>query len=158
MTRRKTVRKGLTLIEIVITIALMAILVGVYFVVANPAGQLASARNGERQLQLQTIMNAITQNIADQGNRQFSCSSGALATSTKRMTSTAGAGNYNIAPCLVPTYLAILPFDPATTSARYNSISDYDTGYTISINTSGTVITLKAPAAELGKTISVQGW
>jgi prepilin-type N-terminal cleavage/methylation domain-containing protein len=151
-------RKGMTLIEIVITITLMAILVGVYFVVANPAGQLASSRNSERFLHLQAIMNAVTQNVADQGNRQFSCSSGPLSTSTKRMTSTAGAGNYNIAPCLVPTYLAFLPFDPSTSSARYNSVSDYDTGYTISINASGTVITLKAPAAELGKTISVSGW
>ena len=148
----------MTLIEIVIVIALMAILIGVYFVVANPAGQLASSRNSERKFHLQAIMNAVTQNIADQGNRQFSCSSGSLSTSTKRMTSASGTGNYNIAPCLVPTYLALLPFDPSTSSAHYNSVSDYDTGYTISLSASGTLVILKAPAAELGKTVSVSGW
>lgn len=151
-------RKGITLIEILISTTLMAILIGVYFLTANPGGQLASARNSERILHLQTIMNAVTQNIADQSGRQFSCSSGPLPTSTKRMTSIAGAGNYNVAPCLVSTYLALLPFDPSTSSAHYDSISDYDTGYNISINASGTLVTLTAPAAELKKTISVSGW
>ena len=70
------------------------------------------------------------------------------------MTSTAGAGNYNIAPCLVPIYAFSLPFDPVATSGHYASVSDYDTGYSISIATSG-VITLSAPYAELGKTISI---
>jgi prepilin-type N-terminal cleavage/methylation domain-containing protein len=147
-------KKGFTLIELTITITLLVILFGVYFLVANPAGQLSSSRNTERQLQLQTIMNAIRQNVADQANGQFSCSSGPVPTSTKRMTSTPGATNYNIGPCLVNVYLFALPFDPSGTSTHYNSVTDYDTGYSISINASGT-ITLSAPYAELGKTISV---
>ncbi len=147
-------RKGFTLIELMITIAIMTIMVGVYFVVANPAQQLASSRNSERFLQLQTIMNAVRQNVADQSTGQFSCSSGPLPTSSATMTSGAGTSTYNIAPCLVPTYSFALPFDPSAPNGHYLSVSDYETGYTISINASGT-ITLAAPYAESGKTISV---
>lgn len=151
-------RNGLTLIEILVTIALMVILVGTYFLVANPAGQLASSRNSERMFHLQAIMNAVALNIADQGNRQFSCSSGPVPTTTARMASAASTGTYNIGPCLVPTYLAALPFDPSASSSYYSSPTDYNTGYTISINASGTLITLKAPNAELGKSVSTTGW
>ncbi len=145
-------RKAFTLIELTIVITLMVILFGVYFLAANPGGQLASSRNSERLLNLQTIMNAVQANVADQSNGQFSCSSGSVPTSTKRMTSTAGAGNYNIAPCLVTTYAAFLPFDPSATSGHWTSLTDYDTGYSISKNSSGT-ITLTAPYAEAGKSI-----
>lgn len=146
-------RNGMTLIEIVIVIALITIITGIYFLAANPAGQLASSRNTERALQLQTIMNSIRANIADQSNEQFSCSSGTIPTSTMRMTSS--AGGYNIGPCLVPTYTYNLPFDPSASSSHYLSNTDYDTGYYISINSSTGQITLSAPYAELGKTISV---
>lgn len=148
-------RKGLTLIEIVIVIAIITIMVGIYFIVANPAGQLAGARNSERTLHLQTIMLDVRANIADQSNEQFLCSSGPIPTSTARMTSAAGAGNYNIGPCIVPTYAFSLPFDPIATSGHYTSNTDYDTGYSISINSSTGQITLSAPYAELGKTISI---
>lgn len=145
-------RKGLTLIEVLIAIALVTILTGLYFFIANPAQQLALSRNSERQLQLQAIMNAIRQNIADQSNEQFSCTSGPIPTSTQKM---ASSGGYNIAPCLVPTYgLFTIPFDPATSTAHWVSVSDYDTGYTIVQNASGSV-TLSAPAAELKQTISI---
>lgn len=147
-------RRGLTLIELTIVITLMAILITVYFLAANPGGQLAASRNSRRSLDLQTIMNAVRQNIADQANGQFSCASGPVPTSTKRMTNAAGAGNYNIAPCLITTYLFALPFDPTATSGHYTSVSDYDSGYSIVVNASGT-ITLSAPYAELGKTVSV---
>lgn len=144
--------KGITLMEIIVATALIAIIAGVGIVVFNPAGQLAVARNSERILHLQAIMNAIRQNIADQRGQSFACASGPIPTSTKRMVSSNG---YDIAPCLVPTYIINLPFDPATSSAHYASLADYDTGYTIARNASTSEITLSAPAAELKKTISV---
>ena len=144
-------RRGLTLIEIVVVVALIAVLVGVYFLVANPAGQLASVRNSRRTVDLQNIMLAIRANIADQGNGQFGCSAGSVPTTTKNMGS--GSGSYNIASCLVPTYIAPMPIDPGATSSYYNSPTDYNTGYSIVINASGT-ITLSAPHAELNKPIT----
>ncbi len=154
-------KHGFTLIEILVSMALMVILTGVYFMVANPGGQLASSRNSEREFQLQTIMNAIRQNIADQSNEQFSCTAGALPTSTARMSSHAGAGNYNIAPCLVVVNNGLaaygiftMPFDPGASSSYYTSVNDYDTGYDIVANASGN-ITLSAPYAELNQTVSI---
>ncbi len=145
-------RRGLTLIEIVIVIALLAVLTTVYLLVANPGGQLAAARNNRRSVDLQNIMLAIRQNIADQGNGQFGCSSGSVPTSTKNMG--AASGSYNIAPCIVPTYIAVMPFDPSASSSYYNSPSDYNAGYSISMNASGS-ITLSAPNAELNKAITL---
>lgn len=145
-------RKGLTLIEIVIVVALIVVLTSVYFVVANPAGQLASARNSRRFIDLQNIMLAVKANIADQGNAQFGCSSGSLPTSTKNMGS--ASGSYNIAPCLVSTYIPSMPFDPSASSSYYNSPSDYNTGYSLMANASGSIV-LSAPNAELKKTITL---
>jgi hypothetical protein len=100
-----------------------------------------------------TILNGIRENIADNRTGLFTCSSGDIPSSSKRMAT--GAGNYDIAGCLIPTYLPILPFDPATSSAHYTSPSDYDTGYYVIKATSTGVITITAPAAELKQTISV---
>jgi hypothetical protein len=71
------------------------------------------------------------------------------------MASASSSADYNIGPCLVPTYLDVLPVDPSASSSYYNSPTDYNTGFAISINASGTVITLTAPHAELNKTVSV---
>lgn len=146
-------RRGLSLIEILIALTLISLIAGIGFFALNPVGQFASARNTERQFHLQAVMNAIRQNIADAPGGSFSCSSGALPTSTKKMASS--AGNYNIAPCLLPSYLITMPFDPSATGAHFVSVSDYDTGYNIVYEASTTQITLSAPAAELKKTITV---
>ena len=146
-------RRGLTLVEILIVLALISIIATIGFFVFNPTGQFASARNTQRQLHLQAIMNAIRQNIADTSGGAFACSSGALPTSTKKLASS--AGDYNIAPCLMPSYLIVMPFDLSAAGAHFVSVSDYDTGYTIMYNATTTQITLSAPSAELGKSISV---
>jgi len=142
----------MTLVEIIIVIALMVILTAVYFMVANPGQQLALSRNTERKLQLQAIMNAIQQEKIDQGNEQFSCAAGPIPTSTARMTSRSGVGNYNIAPCIVFATgiygLFTMPLDPSASSSYFNSVNDYDSGYNIIANASGS-ITLSAPYAEL---------
>lgn len=152
MDKRFDGRSGLTLVEILVTIAILAIVLGVGLLALNPAGQLSSARNTQRQLNLQAIMNSIRQNIADASGQAFTCSSGAIPTSTTKMASV--GGNYNIAPCLVPTYLPTLPFDPSALGAHYNNPSDYDTGYSIAQASTG-IITVNAPYAELGQTISL---
>lgn len=151
-------RAAFTLIELLIVIALMAILMAAYVILANPAGQLAAARNTTRHNQLQVIRNAISQNFADQANGQFSCVSGPIPSSTALMASQPGPGNYDIAPCIILSSggygIFALPFDPSASSSYYNSLTDYNSGYTIVQNASGT-ITIAAPYAELGKTVSV---
>ena len=147
-------RRGFTLIELIIVISLIAILAGIYIVIGNPAGQLAQARNQKRISDLQTIMLAIRDNIDNQGNEQFSCSAGPIPTSTTDMSS--ASGGYDIAPCLTQYHVIYsMPFDPNASGTHYASNSDYDTGYSIIINSSTGQITLSAPYAELGKTITL---
>ncbi len=146
-------RRGLSLIEILIATALVVLTAGIGLLALNPVGQLAAARNTERNLDLEGILNAVRGNIADTTTGVFSCASGSLPTTTKTMSS--ASGSYNIAPCLVPNYLQTLPFDPSASSSGYLSTSNYDTNYTIVYNASTTQITVAAPYAELGKTESI---
>ncbi|TSC82222.1 MAG: Uncharacterized protein G01um101420_526 [Parcubacteria group bacterium Gr01-1014_20] len=150
----KLMKKGMTLMEIVIVIALLAILLAVAVIGLNPVGELARARNSQRNYHINAIVTAVRQNIADSTLGTFTCASGEVPTSTKRM-AVGSSTYYNIAPCLVSTYLNNLPFDPAATGAHWTSASDYNTGYNILRNASTGEITVSAPFAELGKTVSV---
>jgi len=146
-------KQGLSLIEIVISVALIAILAGLGLLALNPGGQLAGARNTQRSLHLQGIMNGVRQNIADSASSTLTCAAGPVPTSTTKMA--VGGGNYDIGSCLIPIYLNTMPFDPSASGAHYLSNSDYDSGYNIVINASSGAITLSAPGAELGKAISI---
>lgn len=145
-------RRGFTIAEITIAISLVAILGSIIVIEMNPFGQIASARNTQRALHLQAIMNAVRQNITESGTNSFTCATGAIPTTSTLMRATSG---YDIAPCLLPGFLTALPFDPRTTGAHFVSATDYDTGYSISRDATSTVVTLVAPGAELGKTITL---
>ncbi|KKW48110.1 MAG: hypothetical protein UY99_C0013G0017 [Parcubacteria group bacterium GW2011_GWA1_59_11] len=144
-------RKGFTLVEISIAIAIVAILFGLGVAIMDPGRQFARGRNTERTSEMSVILNAIGQKMADNRGR-FECASGELPTSTAKMASAAG---YDIAPCLVPVYLSAMPFDPRAEGAHYTSGSDYDTGYDIVRDPVSGRITVSAPAAELGEAVSV---
>ncbi|MDO8537034.1 MAG: type II secretion system protein [bacterium] len=144
---------GFTLVELVVTMAIVIILVVSAIAILDPVRQFAQGRNTQRKANLNVILGAIGQNLSD-NKGTFSCSSGAVPTTTKRMASVATSTNYNIAPCLVTTYLNSLPYDPSTSSAHWASVSDYDTGYTILQDATSGHITVSAPAAELSSTIS----
>ena len=147
-------RKGLTLVEILLAVTIVVIVAAIGLNAANPSGQLGKARNNERQLHLEAIMNSIRENIVDANIGAFSCASGLLPTSSPLVMASA-SGSYDIAPCLVPIYLPVMPFDPVTSTAHWGGMSDYNTGYTIVQNASTGVITIAAPAAELNKSISI---
>jgi prepilin-type N-terminal cleavage/methylation domain-containing protein len=145
--------RGMTVIEIVVAIALAAIIFAAGVAALNPAGQLASARNSQRSAHVQALVNAIRANITDYRTGVFTCGVGDIPSSSKKMAT--GAGNYDIAPCLVPSYITVLPFDPSASGAHYASNADYDTGYFVMKSTSTGQVTVSAPSAELGKTISI---
>lgn len=146
-------KDGVTILELMISIAVLAILLAIGIRALNPGGQFAASRNSNRSQYILSIMNAVRANIADTRTGIFTCAAGDIPTSTKRMAS--GAGNYDIAPCLVPDYMNVLPFDPAATSSYFNSITNYNTGFDIVKVSSTGAITISAPYAELGKTIQL---
>lgn len=130
---------GFTLIEILIVIAILAILAAVVIVAINPSKQFAQARNTERTANVNTILNAIGQRIADNkgvfegeftiNSSEYIC--GVLPdtpteiTSNSAINTTTETGDLG---CLVPTYVPILPTEPAGPSADQYTVEISDNG------------------------------
>lgn len=142
--------RGFTLIEVLLVIGLIAILAAIVIIAINPARQFAQARNTQRHSNVTAILNAVHQNMID-NNGNWTCSAGDIPTTTPQKM--ASSGGYDICSCLVPTYIAEMPYDPV--SGSYTSCSNYDTGYYIVQSSTTGRVTVSAPGAELGQTISI---
>ena len=146
--------RGFTLIEILIVIALIAILAGVVLVAINPARQFGQANNSQRSGNVNVILNAIGQYMID--NRgSLPASIGALADDETQTISK--TGGIDLCTDLVPTYIPALPSDPKSGQNGVPVLDcseDYNIGYEITKDADGR-ITVSAPLAELDEEISV---
>ena len=138
--------KGFTLIEVLLVIAILAILAGIVIIAVNPFKQLADARNAQRKADATTILNGVYQYTVDNSGTLP-----ATITTTPTAICVTGGTCTGLIDLAVLTntekYLTSMPKDPSTATAN-------STAYSISKSANGRV-TVAAGSAENGVTISV---
>ena len=134
-------KKGFTLIELVIVIGILAILATVVVLVLNPAQMLAQARDSQRMSDLGTIKSAIALYLAtadspavgatSKGTVSTACWFGTTCTTACSGVSTStavdGTGwvNVNLTGTTGSSPLSALPLDPSPTATyQYTYIGD----------------------------------
>jgi len=146
-----SIKKGFTLLEVLLVIAIIGILAAIVIVALNPNKQLGDTRNAQRKSDVNTILNAVYQYDIDNSAMPSTtptttvkaiCRNGGACTDIA--TSTVYVDLYN---ALVPKYVVGIPADPQATSST-------STNYTIFMDANSRV-TVSAPGAENGMTISV---
>ena len=141
--------KGFTLIELLVSMGIITTLIAIVLVAINPARQFALSNNTKRRSDVVAILSAIQQYIvANRGVAPVGISTSVLTIEK--------SGGVDLCALLVTTYIAALPVDPLTNSGT--SVTDctsaYNTNYTIIKSAIDSRLTVSAPAAELGASVS----
>lgn len=139
--------KGFTLIEILIVIGIIAILAAVVLIAINPARQFRQANDSQRSANVNAILNAIGQYVAD--------NKGALPSGITTTAADISTGGANICADLVPKYLPALPNDPLVGGSVTACGSAYDTNYQVVKDTLGRVTVTAPDTQEATPDISV---
>lgn len=153
MTTAQVKRRGFTLIELLVVIGILAVLLAIVLIAINPARQFSQANNTKRRSDVNAILNAIHQYAADtKGNLSamgLQTADGAAAEVANTQT--------DVCTLLVTRYLAALPVDPLTNNGTpvIDCTQAYATDYHVVQSTTDNRITVSAPSAELGETITV---
>jgi prepilin-type N-terminal cleavage/methylation domain-containing protein len=144
--------RGFTLIEILVVIGLIAILAAVVLIAINPAKQFAQARNSQRTANINAILNAIGQRIADnkgtfEGTFTISGTTYTCPTLTSDDIDNASGGSGISLSCLVPTYIPALPTDPKYSSGS-DTLYDLVVGKDCDDNNAPGRVSVSAPKAD----------
>lgn len=141
---------GFTLLEVLLVVAVIAILAGIVIIAINPGKNLGDSRNSQRSSDVNTIINAVYQYSLDNNG---SLPSGITTTATE-VCNTGAASCTGLVDLSVLTtngkYVVAIPKDPQCPAACATD----GAGYQISKDANGR-LTVAAPDAEQGKTISV---
>ena len=138
---------GFTLIEVLLVVALIAILAGIVIVAINPSRQIANTNNTQRTADVNTILNAVYQYAID-NNGALPFSSNGSQTEICATDATSCSGLIDLDDLTDnEVYLVSIPIDPT-------GLSTNGVGYTIA-TTSNNRVTVEAPDAENGEVISV---
>ena len=151
---KKITQKGFTLLEILLVIALIAILAGIVIVAINPAKQTADARNTQRRSDVDTILNTIYQYSIDNSGAMptgipVSAACPGLGTSEICKTNGSCSGYVDLSVLTANSrYIVAVPADPQNPSGSNG------TGYAV-VKTSDNRIIVCAPNSENSAAISI---
>ncbi len=157
----KDLKKGFTLLEMLLVIAIIAILAGIVIVAINPAKQIAQANNAQRRSDVLAVLNAVHQYGIDQRGVITALNISSISDAAGTCTTTGDIicigdtdtdCDINLADFLASstsaTYISAMPTDPSSTST-------VSTGYRIAQDNVTNRLTVCAPLAENGEEISV---
>ena len=137
----KKMNKGFTLIEILVVIAIIALLAAVVFVALDPVKRFADARNSRRWNDVNSILTATHEYIVD--------NDGSLPTGLTSSMSATEMGTCGTCVDLATplgTYLKSIPQDPQGDASN--------TGYEIVVDANN-IVTVSATNAENSETVQV---
>lgn len=142
----KNSQKGFTLIELLVVIGILAVLLAITLIAINPARQFAQANNTQRSSDVNAILNAVHQYMAQ--NTGLLPAGLAAGDVDKPISSAVGGTLQAFCDALVPTYIAALPRDPQLTGSWTDCVT-YATGYTVSVSATNSRLTVKAPTTQV---------
>ena len=157
--------KGFTLLEVLLVVAIIAILAGIVIIAINPGKNLGDTRNSQRSADVNSILNGVYQYVLDNNGNLPGVGSrtGAVAITTTptevcTQLATACTGLVDLGTLTTAgKYLVALPKDPscpATLTASPPQCTANGNGYNIAKDANSRLI-VSAISAEQGKTISV---
>ncbi len=132
---KKRLNKGFTIIELLIVIAILAILLATTVIIIKPATQLAKARDTQRESHLVAILTIILQYSSEHGGALPDTDGDPASSSFPTSLTCIGTdpGCFNLAGAgddgdtIVPIYTSSIPYDPKNGDTG-------DTGYLIYVD------------------------
>jgi prepilin-type N-terminal cleavage/methylation domain-containing protein len=148
-------QQGFTLLEVLLVVAIIAILAGIVIIAINPGKQLGDSRNAQRQADVTTILNAVYQYALDNNGTLPTTITVSAAEMCVTGTAPATCTSSSLIDLSTVTtsgkYVSALPKDPSCpTGCNANGV-----GYRIAKDATTNRVTVNAPGAEQGKTITV---
>ena len=159
---KRNTKEGFTLLEVLLVVAIIAILAGIVILAINPNKQLGDSRNAQRSADVNTLLNAVYQYEIDNNGALPATGTGVVIPTSPTAavevcknpggtcTTTVDLGTSLVSGAT--KYLTAIPVDPKCVGCNANG-----SGYKIQKDTSTPArITVDASlSVEKGKTISV---
>lgn len=158
---KQRMQAGFTLLEVLLVVAIIAILAGIVIIAINPGKNLGDTRNSQRSTDVNTILNGTYQYVLDNNGSYppVGSRSGAVAITTTMTevcsasaSSCTGLVDLNVLST-AGKYVVSIPTDP-TCPTGPPACNANGAGYRIGLTSNGR-LQVTAPQAEQSKTISV---